>query len=238
MFAYIPARGGSKRIPRKNIRHIGGKPALSWVIQSLRQLDFLSAVHVSTDDPEIAAIAEQEGAICLGPRAPELADSESGFIDLIHRDAQRYSEYNGGDREMLFVLATAVLVPPKVYSVAHQEYLSARPDVLMSCEPFNSPPWWALMQKGDGSWGPIFPEEVLISSQHLPRTLADAGLFYFFNLDTMRQYQSVKMVKHLHPFIVPHRYVVDVDTPEDWEILEEKFERLHQQNDAKSGGRS
>jgi CMP-N-acetylneuraminic acid synthetase len=227
MIAYIPARGGSKRIPRKNIRPVNGTPILARTIANLRKLDFVSRVYVSTDAPEVRDVAEQAGATCLELRDPELSDDKSGFIDLIHHDIGRHSDEAGGDRHVLFVLATACLVPSRIFREAYQVYQENLPDVLMSCEAFHSSPFWAMVKKADGFWKPLFPEKVFINSQDLPDSLVDAGLFYFFDLDTMRKFKSVKLVDRLLAFEIAEDYAVDVDTPADWNRLEEKFRKLN-----------
>lgn len=226
MFAYIPARGGSQRLPRKNVRDLGGKPIIAHVIETLRSLPFLSRVYVSTDDQEIRRIAEGCGAQCLAPRDASLADSQSGFTDLIRRDIPRYIEANNGDYEVLFALATAALVPADVYRQAYEMYRAAQPEILMSCEPYPEPAWWALCQKPDGFWFPLFPDKVLINSQDLPPTLTDSGLFYFFDQRVMSQYDCHKSADRLQAYVVPHQYRCDVNNKEDWERLEWKYERL------------
>jgi N-acylneuraminate cytidylyltransferase len=213
-------------VPRKNIRELGGKPIIGHVIETLRRLDFIAAVHVSTDDPEIAAVAESFGAQCLALRDPALAGDGPGFSDLMRRDIPRYSEAQGGDREVLFALATAALVPEETYREAYALYDSERPDILMSCEHFSSSPLWGLVRKDDGYLKPLFPEMVRINSQDLPEVLTDAGLFYLFNLDVMVRYENHKDVDRLLPYVVPERYCVDVDRPEDWDLLEYKYTRL------------
>lgn len=228
MFAYIPARGGSKRVPRKNIRKLGGKPVIGHVIETLRRLEFLSQVHVSTDDPEIAAVAEAYGAVCLAPRDPALAADAPGFTDLMRRDIPRYAEANGGDRDVLFVLATAALVPEAIYRDAFRVFESQRPELLMACEHFSSPPHWALVYKPDGHVTPLFPEMVRINSQDLPEAVTDAGLFYFFDLDDAVRYDCHKDMTRLLPYLVPDDYCADVDRPEDWALLEYKYARLNE----------
>lgn len=230
MLAYIPARGGSKRIPRKNIRSLGGRPILARTIDTLRQLTFVEQVFVSTDDADIARVAQDAGAGYLGPRAEELSGDKPGFIDLIHRDMERHADAAGGIREILFVLATAALVPASVYRDAYRLYGEKRPDVLMSCERFHQSPYWAMKQKADGYWEPIFPEKVFVNSQDLPPTLIDAGLFYFFNLDRMREFESLKIVDRLLAFEVAESYAVDVDTPADWQRLERRYAEQQHHN--------
>ena len=223
MFAYIPARGGSRRIPSKNIRALGDRPVIVHVIDALRALDFISAVYVSTDDPRIQEVAERAGAKCLDLRLPELSNDKAGFAELIHHDIPRFADH-GGDREVLFALATAALVPTSIYADAYRQFIASKPDILMSCE--TAHPFWAMTQKTDGFWWPLFPEKVLTNSQDLPRSLVDAGLFYMFDLDNMKRYPSVKLADRILSYEVPNRYTVDVDTTEDWDLLEYKYHKL------------
>lgn len=229
MFAYIPARGGSKRIPHKNIKQLGDKPIIAHVINALKKLDFIDAIYVSTDDPEIKEVAELYGAECHDLRSDELANDISGFIDLIHKDVPRYSKLNGGDDEVLFVLATAALVPASVYQDAYKVYREHQPQILMSCEAYGTSPFWAMVEKSDGFWEPIFPNKVLTNSQDLPKTLVDAGLFYFFQLSSLMKYESVKIVDKLMPYLVEDAYLGDIDTPKDWQELELQYKQLVEQ---------
>lgn len=223
MFAYVPARGGSKRIPRKNVKPLGDRPIIAHVVEALKGLDFIDAVYVSTDDAEIADVAQAAGAETLGLRAPELADDISGFIDLIRRDMPRFCEASG-TTEVLFSLATAALVPPRVYREAHAVWKAEKPDIVMSCE--KAYPWWAMVQKDDGFWTPLYPDKVLINSQDLPPALVDAGLFYLFDQAVVSGFDSVKLVDRLRAFEVDDAYIGDIDTADDWALLEYKHSKL------------
>ncbi len=227
MFAYIPARGGSRRIPKKNIKELGGKPIVGHVLDTLAKLEFLDEIYLSTDDPEIASIATAHGATCLELRDPSLATDAPGFIDLIREDIPRFSEASGGDQEVLFVLATAALVPAPLFEAAHARYRETGPDILMSCERYPTSPYWALTEEPDGYLRALFPDKVLINSQDLPTTLADAGLWYYFNLERMKTFESVKLADQILPFLVKDEYACDVDTLEDWTELQQKFDRLN-----------
>lgn len=226
MIAYIPARGGSKRIKKKNIRYLDGKPIIGHVIDNIKNLDFLSAVYVSTDDDEIAHISESFGATVLATRSRDLSNDNAGFADLIRLDLPRHIADNDGDSEILFVLATAALVPPSVFLSAFDVYTAQNPEILMSCQYYSEPPWWALIQKNDGYWEPIYKDKVTVNSQDLPETITDAGLFYFFDQSVMASYDCHKNSKRLLPFFVPFQYQCDVNSEEDWFLLEWKLDRL------------
>ena len=109
MFAYIPARGGSKRVPRKNIFMIQGKPLLSYVIENLKGVAELSGIAVSSEDEEILAIANSNGAQTLGKRIHHLAHDMTTFMDLVNEDIMRFAEYFN-DYDVLFVLPTSALI--------------------------------------------------------------------------------------------------------------------------------
>jgi len=226
MIAYIPARGGSKRIPYKNIKLLKNKPVIGHVIEKLKTLDFISNVCVSTDDPKIQDIAKSFGAMTLSIRSKELSNDAADLTDLYHHDIPRFSEANNLDREILLVLATAALVPIEIYYDAYSVYLKDKPELLMSCMEFPVSPFWMMTQKDDGYWKLMFPEKIKFNSQDLPKTLVDAGQFWFFNLDTIQKYDDLKLVDRLQPFTVDSRFCVDVDTEEDWNMLEMKYDFL------------
>ena len=226
MFAYIPARGGSKRVPKKNLYKLDGIPLLVRVIKNLQKLNFISDIFVSTDSEEIKEVAEKNNAKCLDLRDETLSNDKSGFIDLIKFDIPRYINYQNGDSEILFTLATAALVPPKVYKNAHNIYKTNKPEILMSCEEYTEPIWWAMKKKKDGYWTPIYPDAVLKNSQDFEKNETDSGLFYFFNQKVLANYSSHKIVNKLMVFDVPFEYRCDVNNSEDINLLELKYHYL------------
>lgn len=223
MFAYIPARSGSKRIPKKNIYELDGTPLLVHVIKSLQKVDFLSEIFVSTDCNEIKSIAEKNGAKCLDLRSKKISDDKSGFIELIKYDLPRYISYCNNDSEVLFTLATAALITPAIFEEGYKVYRQTNPDILMSCEEYSEPIWWAMEEKDDGYLKPIYPEMVLKNSQDFKKTYTDSGLFYFFDQTILSKYNSHKIVKKLKRFEVPFKHRCDVNNSEDLEVLKLKY---------------
>jgi pseudaminic acid cytidylyltransferase len=228
IIAYIPARGGSKRIPKKNIKLLGGKPSLTHVIEVLRRLDFLEGVCVSTDSPEISSVAIKAGATVLGLRDTALADDHVTLQELFNKDAERYLRYFNislDEASVLMTIPTAALVTPDVYRHAYECYLKEKPSMLLSTVGYPISPYWALSKTKDGKWSPLFPEKLLIRSQDLPETQVDACLFYFLNYKKMVNHKTAWMEKNngLVCFPVADIMAVDVDTPKDWSELETKY---------------
>ena len=129
-------------------------------------------------------------------------------------------------KEVLFVLATAALVPPQILHEAYEIYVDRNPEILMSCESYQEPIWWALAKSEKDFWSPLFPEKVTVNSQDLPTTITDSGLFYYFNRATMEKYNCHKNAKRLLPYFVPFEYRIDINNQDDWDLLEWKYNRL------------
>lgn len=232
LIAYIPARGGSKRVPRKNVRLLGGKPALCHVIEGVRASGLTKAIVVSTDDPEIKAAAETCGATVLGLREPRLAGDDTTFMSLLKEDVPRHLrafDLEPAGTTVLFALATAALVDAATYRAAYEAFSARGASVLVATTALSHSPYRALAETAEGGWRPLFPERLLTRSQDLPRTQVDAGLFYFLDFAAMSRepghWFNVGRGLVCHP--VARSLAVDVDTPEDWAELERKYRALH-----------
>jgi pseudaminic acid cytidylyltransferase len=230
LVAYIPARGGSKRVPGKNIRRLGGVPVLARVIDSIRRSGVARAICVSTDDPETAAIARERGALVLEPRARALAGDRATFMDLLRRDLPRHLERLGlaeGEAEVLFALATAALVPPAVYRDAYRRFRRERPDILVATSRLEHSPYRALARTPGGRWAPLFPRMLSARTQDLPEARRDAGLFYFMRYAPMARLRGHWFeARRLACFPAPEAVAVDVDAPSDWRTLEARYREL------------
>lgn len=229
VIAYIPARGGSKRVPQKNIRLLGGKPVLTHVLDALRSLEFLEGIGVSTDDEEIARVAQHHGATVLALRDRRLANDRASFVDLLKFDVPRYLAHFGvpeNEARVLFGVATAALVTPEVYRQAYQAFVRRRAAILIPTVSTPISPFWALVEKKKNVWKPLFPRCLEMRSQELPRTQVEAGLFYFLNYDPMarRKGHWFTVNKGLACFPVPRWMAVDVDTMDDWAELEKRYQ--------------
>ena len=226
MFAYIPARAGSKRLKNKNILPINGTPLLEIVIKKLKKLDFLENIFVSTDCKKIKQIAEKAGAECLDLRKKKLSGDKVSFIDLIKNDIPRYAK-NYQNKDVLFVLATAVLVNKKVLKEAYDVFRKKKPEILISCEQAQHPPWWAMRLKKSGFLEPIFKDKVSINSQYLEQTFFDSGMFYYFDLDSLKKYESHKLAKKILPFFLDFENRADLNNSDDLKLLKIKYSEFY-----------
>lgn len=236
MIAYIPARGGSRRIPGKNVRLLGGKPALAHVVSTLREVEFLDAIFVSTDDEAVAGVAREAGATVLELRDAALADDFTPFNTLLRHDLPRHLDATGmgsDEAEVLVVLPTACLVPKETYSEASEVFRGGGHSVLFASVGYRASPFRALVQDGDGGWRPLFPDRLNHRSQDLPPAQVDAGLFYMLRWREVRSHEGhwFTVPGGVHCFAVPDAIAVDVDEPGDWLELERRFAAMAKGHD-------
>ncbi len=225
MIVYIPARAGSKRIKNKNIKTLDNKPLITYVIHVAKKLDFISDIFVSTDSKDIQKICNKLKVSTLGLRKKNLSDDKSTFMDLIKYDIPRFADYSN-DKEILFILPTAILITPKLINEAYSIYIEKSPNLLMSCEEPSHSIWWTLQMNNLGYLKPIFRNKVSKNSQFLKKTFIDSGLFYIFNLNKVRKYKSHKLVPKILPFMVDYQFRCDLNTPEDFELLKYKYKNF------------
>lgn len=227
MIAYIPARGGSKRIPLKNVKPLGGIPVLGHVIQAVKRLSFIEGVCVSTDSSEIAQVASEYGAVTLEARTPELSDDRSTLKDLLDKDVERFLNHfkiSALEASVLMPIATAALVSPDVYAAAYEEFCKDSYDFLMATTDYSISPFWAMTEGSDKKWRPLFPEKITARSQDLPKAQADAGLFYMLSYARMKDApRGWLFSEKMKCFKVSPLIAVDVDKQDDWDELERKF---------------
>lgn len=222
--AIIPARGGSKRLPRKNILAIGGKPMIAWPVKACLDSGVFEKVIVSTEDPEIADIARQSGAEVIA-RPDDLATDEIHESHAINHVLDTLKA-QGVDPEFFLVLySTAVMVSADDIRKSHA-LTQAEPaaDAVMSMSPYPNHPYKAHIRGEKGYLVPMYPREVKEKTQTYPHVLAVNGTFCWCRNTVWR--------KNMHYF--PERFVgyempleraIDIDTPEDFERLKFLFKQ-------------
>lgn len=222
--AMITARGGSKRIPRKNIKEFCGKPILAYSIEAARSSGSFDEVMVSTDDPEIAEIAKKYGASVPFFRSEATANDYASTDDVIMEVLRTYEERGEHFDNFCCIYPTAPFVTGERLKQAMD--LLADSDSVMPVVPFSYPPQRGLLISEEGFLKRQFPEYALARSQDLQKIYHDCGQFYACRTDVFFK-EGTTDVKGQVPLVLTEMEVQDIDTLEDWEIAEIKYRRLH-----------
>ena len=221
----IPARGGSKRIPEKNIKFFFGKPLIAYSIEAALKSKLFQRVIVSTDDEEIAAIAGKYGAEIPFIRPKELSDDFTGMADVVNH-AVDYLENLGEKYEYTCtVYATAPFIQVK-YLVRGYEALKSSDAVnAFSSTSMPFPIQRAFKIDKNGRCKMFAPEYYATRSQDLEEAYQDAGQFYWTNRIRQTQNDTKVVFSEISiPIILPRHLVQDIDTLEDWQQAELMFE--------------
>ena len=221
----IPARGGSKRIPRKNIKDFFGKPIIAYSIEAALKSNIFQRVIVTTDDEEIATIAGKYGAEIPFIRPKELSNDFTGIADVTNH-AVDYLENLGEKYEYICTLyATAPFIQVK-YLVRGYEALKSSDAVnAFASTSMAFPIQRAFKIDKNGRCKMFTPEYYETRSQDLEEAYQDAGQFYWTNRTRQIQNDSKVIFSEISiPIILPRNLVQDIDTPEDWQQAELIFE--------------
>ena len=227
----IPARGGSKRIPRKNIRNFCGKPMIAWSIAAAQRSGLFEHIIVSTDDDEIGEVALAYGATVPFKRPPELANDHAGTTEVIAH-ATRWALLQGWSLEAVCCLyATAPFVRAADLRAGLTQLQSGHWAFSFTATEYASPIFRAFQQHPAGGVEMFFPEHFSKRSQDLPKALHDAGQFYWGRpaawVDGRRIFD-----RHSVPLIIPRWRVQDIDTEDDWHRAELLWQVLQGRADA------
>lgn len=222
----IPARGGSKRIPNKNIKMICGQPMIYWPLKELAKSFRTDRVLVSTDDEDIVRTVQAKGLKVPFRRPAELSDDHTGTMDVVTHALDWYEEHVEPVDYVLIVYPTAVLLDIADIEAAYAKLIADKNcDAVFSATSFPFPIQRAVFE-GEDQYVEMFqPQSFATRSQDLTEALHDAGQFYFCRSNTIRQSlnfsNSQWKVQKLH-----RNKVVDIDTLEDFELAESKMTLL------------
>ena len=216
----IPARGGSKRIPHKNIKEFLGKPIIAYSIETVLKSGLFDEVMVSTDDEQIAAIAKQFGASVPFMRSAETANDYATTRDVLNEVLNEYRKRGQVFDGMCCIYATAPLIAAEDLKAAHELLSSSDFACVYPVVEFSYPIWRCLDVAEDGSMKKRhWPEYENSRSQDLPKEYHDSGTFYWYRLN---QSQFVEGAKGA--IILSEERVQDIDTETDWKLAEMKYQ--------------
>lgn len=212
--AVIPARGGSKRIPRKNVRAFAGKPMIAWSIEAARASGCFERIVVSTDDDEIADVALRHGAEVPFRRPPELANDHATTLAVIAHAVDWLGAHGVAPEGACCLYATAPLVDPADLRRGLELLGANAVDYVFTCTTYEFAVQRALRRGPDGLVQMVQPEHENTRSQDLPELFHDAGQFYW---GTGAAWSARRPIYgRALPLLVPRHRVQDIDTPEDW----------------------
>lgn len=217
--AVIPARGGSKRIPHKNIKDFAGKPLLAYSIEAAQQSGLFDHIWVSTDDEQIAEVALKCGAQVPFIRPPSLSDDFTGTTPVVKHAIEYCAQHFTLPEFTCCIYATAPFLQA-AYLQQGFELLKQASDknFAFSCTTFAFPVQRALIMQGS-SVVPMYPEYIAQRSQDLVEAYHDAGQFYWGRSEGFLSNKKM-FSEHAIPVVLPRHLVQDIDSPEDWQRAE------------------
>ncbi|MBN2572862.1 MAG: pseudaminic acid cytidylyltransferase [Ignavibacteriales bacterium] len=224
--AIIPARGGSKRIPRKNIKDFLGKPIIAYSIEAALGSEIFDEVMVSTDDTEIAEIAKKYGASVPFFRSIENSNDYATTSLVLIEVLNQYQKINRNFDYLCCIYPTALFVNKCKIQEAFKIMLEKESDSIIPVVKFSYPVQRSFRLNKNGILEYIWTENIAKRSQDLEPIYHDAGQFYWCKVKSFLKDKTV-ITKNNFPFILEQTEVQDIDTEEDWKIAELKYKILH-----------
>lgn len=222
--AMITARGGSKRIPRKNIKEFCGKPIIAYSIEAALASGVFDTVMVSTDDEEIAAIAKQYGAEVPFYRSEKTSNDFATTADVILEVLEEYEKRGESFDMVCCIYPTAPFLTAKRLKEAVEKLEAADADTLLPVVAFSYPVQRALVVR-DEKLVFEYPEYMDSRSQDLEKHYHDVGQFYVLKSEAFKKSKKL-MLGNILPYEISEMEVQDIDNQTDWEIAEMKYEIL------------
>ena len=227
--AIITARGGSKRIPRKNIRDFCGKPIISYSIKIALDSNLFDEVMVSTEDPEIAVVAERYGAHVPFMRSAQNARDDASTEDAVLEVVSEYAKRDVDVGVICCIYPTAPLISKEILIKAHNQFVTHHAEALLPVVQFSYPPQRALLNK-EGILSFQWKQYAESRSQDLEPLYHDAGAFYFIKTEVLKREHTL-IPATAEAFVLDELYVQDIDNVSDWKLAEIKYQWLMSHNE-------
>lgn len=224
--AIITARGGSKRIPRKNIKLFLGKPMLVYSIEAALRSGIFDEVMVSTDDEEIADIAKEAGASVPFFRSEKTANDFAATSDVILEVLEEYRKRGKEFESFCCIYPTAPFITPERLKEGMELLAEKKPDSVMPVVSFSFPPQRCVIIEND-KLVPKWPENMPKRSQDLEPYYHDCGQFYCVDAKRFLE-EKVILMPNTCPLILSELEVQDIDNEVDWKLAELKYKLLHE----------
>lgn len=227
--AIIPARGGSKRIPRKNIKNFLGIPIIHYSLKAASHSNLFDEIMVSTDDDEIADLAQFFGASLPFMRSEENASDHATTVDVLIEVIENYQKRGIHFTHACCIYPSAPLTSPYILRKAYNKMVVNNFDSVIPVTKFSYPIHRALNIGEKGNLKMAMPEHINTRTQDLPESYHDTGQFYWFNVKQLIR-QKTLFTKNTGSIILKESEVQDIDNEEDWKMAELKFKLLNLNN--------
>lgn len=223
--AIIPARGGSKRIPRKNIRDFLGKPIIAYSIETALESGLFEEVMVSTDNEEIATVAKNYGAVVPFLRSEETASDYASTVEVLIEVLESYEKFGEVFKYGCCIYPTAPLLKMECLENGLKILKKESFNIVLPVVEYTYPIQRSLNLSQNGKISMKWPEYLNSRSQDLSSSYHDAGQFYWFTVESLRNEKSLFSINS-GAMVLPSLHVQDIDTEEDWKLAELKFKLM------------
>lgn len=221
-YAIITARGGSKRVPGKNIRDFCGKPIIAYSIEAALKSGLFEEVMVSTDSEEIAAIGRNSGASVPFMRSEKTSNDYADTTDVLNEVIEMYGKRGITFNEFCCIYPTAPFITPEKLRESYQLLQDEDVYNVIPMTSFSFPPQRGMRLKDNGFIEPVDPVGINARSQDLPVVYHDCGQFYWMKTEKYLENDNI-LDNHTKPYFVPESEVQDIDNESDWKMAEIKY---------------
>lgn len=228
VIAIITARGGSKRIPKKNIKEFCGKPIIAYSIEAALESKLFDEVMVSTDSEEIAEVAKRYGAVVPFYRSEKTSDDFATTSDVLLEVIREYEKRGSFFDKLCCIYPTAPFITGEKLIEAGNLLESGKADSVIPVTKFSYPPQRGMIIENE-KLALVSPEYIDARSQDLPCMYHDVGQFYFVEVEALKKNRKL-MAGNCMPYIVSELEVQDIDNITDWRIAELKFQIMKENN--------
>ncbi len=222
----IPARGGSKRIPKKNIKNFCGKPIIAWSIQTAKESKCFDKIIVSTDDDQIANLAQKYGAEVPFMRPKELADDYTATVPVISHAIEWQIANDHKPMYVCCIYPTAPFIKTTDLQRGLRILKKSNSDYAFSATDYPYPIQRSFRISKNNTLEMFYPEHYNSRSQDLEEAFHDAGQFYWGLTDAWLDDRPIFSEKS-SPILISRKRVQDIDTPEDWQVAVNMFEAVN-----------
>ena len=224
IIAIITARGGSKRIPKKNIKEFYGKPMLAYAIDAAKEAGVFDEIMVSTDSQEIAEVAKKFGANVPFLRSVRTADDYATTFDVLEEVLGRYKELGKVFDYVCCIYPCVPFLSSATLLNAYNQLQESHANAILPVCKYPVPIEWA-MRLDEGFLKPDDASKLVIRSQDLKPAFFDVGMFYFCKTDVLLVKKTL-VPPETQGYIIDEKECQDIDTPEDWKMAEFKYKLL------------